>query len=83
MTDDDFGRVLGELEFTRALTIQMTAVVVGTPGRLTYLFRFVNTPEEISLGVRPAVFAVGGLIGLVYALVQTYRRSKAPPTDPT
>mgnify|MGYP000321383611 CR=1 FL=1 len=57
------------------------SVVVGTPGRITYLFEFVNTPDEISIGVGPGVFGVGGLIGLTYALVRAYRRGRQRPTD--
>ncbi|WP_254840446.1 DUF3267 domain-containing protein [Natronomonas marina] len=58
------------------------SVTVGTPGTFTYLFSFVNTPEEISLGVGPGVFAVGGFLGLVYALVRTVRR-RGRPADAT
>ncbi|WP_380676584.1 DUF3267 domain-containing protein [Salinigranum sp. GCM10025319] len=50
------------------------SLTVGTPGRITYLFAFTNTPEEISLGVGPGVLVVGALVGLVYAFVRTYRR---------
>ncbi|WP_144797212.1 DUF3267 domain-containing protein [Halorubrum depositum] len=64
-------------------TLGVESVVVGTPGRITYLFSFVNTPTEISFGVGPAVFAVGGLVGLVYALGRTYRRSRALSADST
>ncbi|WP_050023672.1 DUF3267 domain-containing protein [Halorubrum saccharovorum] len=59
------------------------SIVVGTPGRITYLFEFANTPDEISLGVGPAVFGVGGLIGLAYALVQAYHRGRRPRVDAT
>lgn len=54
------------------------SVTIGTPGRLTYLFAFVNTSDEISLGVGPAVLAVGGAAGLAYAFVRTYRRRSVP-----
>ncbi|GAA0527606.1 Putative zincin peptidase [Halorubrum aquaticum] len=58
------------------------SLTIGTPGRLTYLFSFVDTPEEVSLGVGPGVLGIGGLIGLAYAFVRTYRREGPPPTDP-
>jgi hypothetical protein len=50
------------------------SLTVGTPGRITYLFAFTNTPDEISFGVGPGVLVVGALVGLVYAFVRTYRR---------
>lgn len=52
------------------------SLTVGRPGTITYLFSFVNTPEGISLGVGPGVMAVGAVIGLVYALVRSYRRAR-------
>ncbi|WP_123620488.1 DUF3267 domain-containing protein [Halorubrum sp. CSM-61] len=52
------------------------SIVVGTPGRVTYLFEFVNAPNEISFSVGPGVFGVGALIGLAYALVRAYRRGR-------
>ncbi|MFC7028385.1 DUF3267 domain-containing protein [Halomicroarcula sp. GCM10025324] len=57
------------------------SITVGTPGTLTYLFAFVNTAEEISISVGPGVLSVGGLLGLVYAFVRSYRRGKRVPTD--
>lgn len=54
------------------------SVTIGTPGRLTFLFAFVNTPDEISLGVGPAVLAIGGVAGLAYAFLRTYRRRSVP-----
>jgi hypothetical protein len=55
-------------------TLGVESLTVGTPGRITYLFAFTNTPEEISFGVGPGVLVIGALVGLVYALVRTYRR---------
>jgi hypothetical protein len=57
------------------------SLTVGTPGRFTYLFSFLDTPEEVAIGVGPGVFAVGGLIGLIYALVRTYRGRRDPSDD--
>lgn len=57
------------------------SVTVGTPGTFTYLFAFVNTPDEISISLGPGVLSVGGLLGLVYAFVRSYRRGKRPFTD--
>jgi hypothetical protein len=59
------------------------SITVGTPGTLTYLFAFVNTAEEISISVGPGVLSVGGLLGLLYAFVRSYRRSKRAPIDAT
>ncbi len=53
---------------------------LGTPGTITYLFSFVDTPTEIALGVGPGVLGLGGCVGLVYALVRTYRRRSSEPT---
>lgn len=40
------------------------SLTVGTPGPITYLFSFTNTPTEISFGVGPGVLSVGAVIGL-------------------
>ena len=55
------------------------SLTVGTPGTFTYLSSFVNTPDEISLGVGPGVLSVGALVGLTYALVRSYRRGRGTP----
>ncbi|QZP36987.1 DUF3267 domain-containing protein [Halobaculum magnesiiphilum] len=47
---------------------------VGTPGTITYVVGYVNTPEEISVSVGLGVPALGGLIGLAYSFVRSYRR---------
>lgn len=57
------------------------SLTIGTEGTLTYLFSFVNTAEEISIGVGPGVLSVGALLGVVYAFVQSYRRGKRPKTN--
>lgn len=56
---------------------------VGTPGTVTHLFTFVDTAEEISVSVGPGVFSVGGLLGLAFALVRSYRRGRRPAADAT
>ena len=50
------------------------SLTVGTPGTITYLFSFTNTPTEISFGVGPGVLSVGAAIGLGYALLRSYLR---------
>ena len=50
------------------------SITIGTPGTVTYLFSFTSTPTEISMGVGPAVFGVGALVGLGYALLRSYLR---------
>jgi hypothetical protein len=57
------------------------SITVGTPGTITYLFAFVNTAEEISISLGPGVLSVGGLFGLLYAFVRSYRRSRRTPMD--
>jgi hypothetical protein len=57
------------------------SITVGTPGTLTYLFAFVNTAEEISISLGPGVLSVGGLLGLLYAFVRSYRRSRQAAMD--
>lgn len=57
------------------------SITVGTPGTLTYLFAFVNTAEGISISLGPGVLSVGGLLGLLYAFVRSYRRGRQTPMD--
>jgi hypothetical protein len=52
------------------------SLTVGTPGTITYLFSFTNTPTEISFGVGPGVLSVGATVGLIYAFVRSYLRGK-------
>ena len=59
------------------------SITVGTPGTITYLFAFVNTAEEISISLGPGVLSVGGLLGLLYAFVRSYRRSRQAAIDAT
>jgi hypothetical protein len=53
------------------------SLTIGTPDTFTYLFSFVNTPTEISFGVGPGVLGIGAAVGVAYAFVRSYRRSKA------
>jgi hypothetical protein len=53
-------------------SLGVDSLTVGREGTITYLFSFVNRPDEISLGVGPAVLVLGALFGLVYAFVKTY-----------
>ena len=56
----------------------VTSLTVGTEGTLTYLFSFVNTADEISIGVGPGVLSLGALLGIMYAFVRSYRRGGRP-----
>ncbi|WP_277554641.1 DUF3267 domain-containing protein [Halobaculum limi] len=62
-------------------TLGVDSLTIGTPGTVTYVFSFVDTPNEISLGVGPGVLAVGGALGVVYAFVRSYRRGVRPTSD--
>jgi len=57
------------------------SLTIGTPGTPTYLFSFVNTPEEISFGVGPGVLGLGALVGVAYAFVRSYRRGRGLSDD--
>jgi hypothetical protein len=57
------------------------SLTLGRPGTLTYLFTFVNTPEEVSLSVGPGILSAGGLLGLIYAFVRSFCRGKRPLPD--
>jgi len=52
----------------------IASLSIGTPGTITYLFSFTNTPTEISFGVGPGVLSVGATIGLIYAFLRSYLR---------
>ncbi|WP_255152886.1 DUF3267 domain-containing protein [Halorarius halobius] len=56
------------------------SLTVGTPGTITYLFSFTNTPTEISFGVGPGVLSLGATLGLGYAFLRSYLRGKRPVT---
>ncbi len=53
------------------------SLTVGTPDTFTFLFAFSSTPTEISMSVGPGVLGIGAVVGLVYALVRSYRRAKS------
>ncbi|WP_353634805.1 DUF3267 domain-containing protein [Halobacterium sp. NMX12-1] len=55
----------------------VTSLTVGTPETFTFLFAFSSSPTEISMSVGPGVLAVGAVVGLVYALVRSYRRARS------
>ena len=59
------------------------SLTIGTEGTLTYLFSFVNTAEEFSIGVDSGVLRVGALLDVVCVFVQSYRRGKRPKTNAT
>ena len=59
------------------------ALTVGAPGTVTFLFEFVDRPDEVSLSVGPAVLGVGAFVGLLYAFVRSYRRSKRDAAEPS
>ncbi|MDZ5810799.1 DUF3267 domain-containing protein [Halorubrum sp. AD140] len=59
------------------------SLTVGTEGTFTYLFSFVSTPTEISLAVGPGVLSIGAVLGLAYAFIRSYRRSKEPVDEAT
>jgi hypothetical protein len=58
------------------------SLTVGTPGTITYLFSFTNTPTEISFGVGPGVLSLGATLGLGYAFLRSYLRGKCPVKTP-
>jgi hypothetical protein len=42
----------------------VVSLTVGTPGTITYLFSFTNTPTEISFGVGPGVLSGSSTVEL-------------------
>jgi hypothetical protein len=50
----------------------VVSLTVGTPGTITYLFSFTNTPTEVSFGVGPGVLSLGATLGLGYAFLRSY-----------
>ncbi|MFC7176258.1 DUF3267 domain-containing protein [Halosegnis marinus] len=54
------------------------SLTLGRPGTLSYVFSFVNRPDEISVGVGPGVLVTGAALGLAFALLRTaLRRPRA------
>lgn len=56
-------------------SLGVSSLTVGTPGTITFVFAFVNTPTEMSLSLGAGVLGVGAVIGLLYALFRSYTRS--------
>ncbi|GAB3688155.1 hypothetical protein GCM10028857_22000 [Salinarchaeum chitinilyticum] len=56
------------------------SLTVGEPGTITFVFEYVNTPEEISIGVGSGVLLIGALLGLVYSFARSYLRVRTPST---
>lgn len=54
--------------------LNVGSVTVGRPGTITFVFAYLNTPEEISVTVGFGVQVVGALVGLIYSFVRSYRR---------
>ncbi|MCD2200516.1 DUF3267 domain-containing protein [Halobacterium sp. KA-4] len=52
------------------------SLTVGTPDTFTFLFAFSSSPTEISMSVGPGVLGVGAVVGLLYALVRSYRQAR-------
>jgi hypothetical protein len=51
-------------------------LTVGTPDTFSCPFSFASTPTEITMRVGPAVLGVGAAVGLLYAVVRSYRRAR-------
>lgn len=56
--------------------LRVDSLTIGTPDTFTFLFSFSSTPTEISMSVGPAVLGIGAVIGLIYAFIQSYRRTR-------
>lgn len=52
------------------------SVTVGEPDTITFVFAYVNTPEEISVSVGSGVPVAGALCGLLYSFARSYRRQR-------
>ena len=53
------------------------SLTIGTPDTFSFLFSFSSTPTEISMSVGPAVLGIGAVVGLIYACIQSYRRTRS------
>jgi hypothetical protein len=53
------------------------SLTIGTPDTFSFLFSFSSTPTEISMSVGPAVLGIGAVVGLIYAFIQSYRRTRS------
>jgi hypothetical protein len=58
------------------------SLTIGTPDTFSFLFSFSSTPTEISMSVGPAVLGIGAVVGLLYAFVRSYRRTRSPGDEP-
>lgn len=54
------------------------SLTVGEPGTPTFVFEYVNTPEEVSVSVGSGVLVLGALLGLGYSFVRSYLWVRAP-----
>lgn len=68
----------GDLFLLDALDVE--SMTVGIPGTITFVFEYVNTPEEISIGIGSGVPVVGALLGLSYSFARSYLRVKGSVT---
>jgi len=58
------------------------SLTIGTPDTFSFLFSFSSTPTEISMSVGPAVLGIGVIVGLLYAFIQSYRRTRSSAGRP-
>lgn len=56
---------------------------IGEPGTSTFVFAYVNTPEEISISIGFGIPVIGALLGLVYSFARTYQRQRQPASNRT
>lgn len=56
--------------------LNVGSVTIGEPGTITFVFAYVNTPEEISISIGWGVQVIGALLGLVYSFARTYQRQR-------
>lgn len=54
--------------------LNVGSLTVGRPGTITFVFAYLNTPKAISISVGFGIPVLGGLLGLVYSFVRSYRR---------
>jgi len=63
------------------LALGVESITVGNPGTVTYVFSYVDSATELSFGVGPGVFVLGGVLGLAYGLARNYRRGAGNDKD--
>lgn len=54
--------------------LNVGSFTLGTPGTVTYVFSYLNSPEEIAIGIGLGVPIIGGIIGLIFSFVRSFRR---------